>query len=189
MPSSTAYRKAPSKNHHRHTRGRPQRIPDRLLEEARRTFPRDARDVTQRSLQNKVYAVWALDMLKGEEQYRWLCGDFTGRTTLSWMSFWPGEQHSWLPTILAALGRLGFPDRPAIVWALAAKICAVQPSTREALRLIHQWQGRKTSGTARGLARAISQAVERYLQRHPDTSPKVIHQALRLVRHRDSADA
>ena len=181
MPASAGYRKALSKNRSFRPPGRPQRIADVALEEARRTFPRETReDVSLRSVQDRVYAVWALDVLKGDELYRWLCGDFTRCITLAWLDFRPGAQHAWRPTILAALGRLGFPDRPTVLCPFAAQLCVLQPSTREALRLIHQWQGQDTPGTARGLAQAIAQAMERYLQRHPDTSAQAITQALEL---------
>jgi len=71
MPASAGYRKALSKNRSFRPPGRPQRIADVVLEEARRTFPRETReDVSLRSVQDRVYAVWALDALKGNEQYR-----------------------------------------------------------------------------------------------------------------------
>lgn len=107
--------------------------------------------------------------LGDDPQYRWLFdrGDLEG-----------GRPRAWRPALLGELGRLAQEQGKPTMREVAAELCAQEPDTAEALRIIRARRLATGAEPAVALSGRLLELIRDYREQHPEVSADQIVAAI-----------
>jgi hypothetical protein len=151
-------------------RGRPQVFDAATLARLRAEMRRDNADISDRTVQNRLYQYTAQGLLEGQDWARWLIDP---------KGIMQGKRSAYRRTILQELGRI---RNAADLVATAKLICNLKPTARDAVRMIRRARrGHKPQGTADHLAARLMALVQDYCAHHAGVDRDVLLGALQIV--------
>lgn len=110
---------------------------------------------TERSRQNRFYALRAIQVVGGDPRFTWLADRARA------------HENAWRPTILAELGRIG---NDQTLRDVVAMICTHKPSARKAAAFIRRVRGVRRQPTGSTLLKRLLDTVGRFVDEYPETS-------------------
>jgi hypothetical protein len=151
-------------------RGRPRVFDAVTFARLRAQMRQDNADISDRTVQNRLYQYTAQGLLDGQDWARWLIDP---------KGIMQDKRRAYRKTIMQELGRLQNPD---LLVEMARFICERKPTTRDAVRMIRMARrGYKPRGTADHLAARIMALVHDYHYHHAGVDQDVLLGALRIV--------
>jgi hypothetical protein len=152
-------------------RGRPRVFDAATFARLRAELQRDTPDVSDRTVQNRLYQYKAQALLNGHEWARWLI-DPAGILRRT--------RGTYRQTILQELGRL--PNDQDLV-EMAQWICRQKPTAREAVRIIRALRrGYRPPGDVADLSARIIDLLNDYLRHHAGVDRDLLLEALQGVK-------